>query len=482
MKLKQLLKSIPEVQVKGSKEIEISGLSMDSRQTAPGNLFLAKKGKVFQGANFIQQAIEAGASAILTDLYDPFISQTQLIHPHPASIAALIAAAFYQYPSRELFVSGVTGTKGKTTTAHLIKQLLDALECPSGLISTVEVAAGEHRFFSTLTTHDIIFNQKWLREMVQQKCKTACLEVSSHGLEQGRVDEIEWDATIFTNLHADHLDYHNTLESYANAKKKLFSLLDKSAKPKKRAILCADNPWMPFIRKGVKAPIWTFGTDRSADLSVSDYHPEKKGTRCRIHFQGESLDFALPLMGMGNVYNLLAAAAVCLHKGFSLKDLQEVVHQIQGAPGRLERVGEGVFVDYAHTGESLALALITLKSLSPRRIGVVFGCGGDRDPNRRRQMAESAELYADFSIITTDNPRSEEPEKICEEIVLGFRRRERVHVELDRKAAIFYGISQLKEGDILLIAGKGHEKSQIFAHQTFAFDDVQIAKEALKSL
>lgn len=479
VKLSELVKSVKNIQIKGPKEIPISGLSIDSRKTAPGNLFIAKKGLLDHGARFIGQALEAGASAVLTDLYDPFVSQTQIIHPDPGSLEPLLAAAFYKNPSKELWVCGTTGTKGKTTTSYLIYQLLNLLGTESGLIGGVETIVKEHKVLSSLTTHDAIFNQKWLREMALQKCKAASLEVSSHGILQGRVDAIDWDAAIFTNLSADHLDYHKTLDSYAAAKRELFSQLEKSPKKNKRAFFGADSPWGPFMKEALKkTPSWSFGFDPSSDIRASDLSFDAKGMQCQIHFQGESLVFRAPLVGAFNALNLLAVVAVGLHLGFSLKALQEVAPFLQGAPGRLQKVSDQIFVDHAHSGVSLAEALKALQGLKPKKLWVVFGAGGDRDPSRRKQMAEAAEKWADRVVVTTDNPRSEAPEEICRQTLLGFQDPKKVYVELDRKAAIFYAASHLTEGDLLLIAGKGHEKTQIFANKTIPFDDVEVAKAA----
>jgi UDP-N-acetylmuramoyl-L-alanyl-D-glutamate--2,6-diaminopimelate ligase len=328
----------------------------------------------------------------------------------------------------------------------------------------------------------VIFNQKWLREMVQQNCKAACLEVSSHGLLQKRVDEIFFDVALFTNLSIDHLDYHQTMEAYAQAKKRIFQLLDQSPKKKKRALFNGDSPWSSVLREGLQTPYWTFGLDAPADIWGKDCVFGLEGTEFSVHFQGESLPFSTRLIGKFNLYNLLGAISVALHAGFSLKDLQGPVAQASGAPGRLQRVKEQVFVDHAHMGESLSQVLGTLKEMTKKTLWVVFGCGGDRDPDRRRLMAEAAERYADRVVVTTDNPRSEAPEEICRQIVSAFRRPEKVYVELDRRSAIVYAVSRLQEGDLLLIAGKGHEKVQIFAHKTVPFDDTAVVLDAFSSI
>jgi UDP-N-acetylmuramoyl-L-alanyl-D-glutamate--2,6-diaminopimelate ligase len=480
MKLKQLLKGLNGLEVKGSKEIEITGLSVDSRSTAPGHLFIAKKGTQFHGAQFMQQAINSGAAVVLNDLYDPFFSQTQIIHPQPALLEALLAARFYQFPSQELFVFGATGTKGKTTTTYVARHVLEALNIATGLIGGVQTIAAEQQFPSTLTTHDAIFNQKWLREMVFKKCRGAVLEVSSHGLAQNRVAEITFDAALFTNLSSDHLDYHKTIEEYASCKKRLFQGLDQSSKKNKRAFFNGDSAWTPWMREGLKTPSWTFGVEAPADIRAKNISFGLEGTRFTVDFQGQSALFETSLIGKYNVYNLLGPIALGLHLGASLQDLGAPVASFRPVPGRFERVGNSIFIDFAHTGDSLANVLCALRPLVLGRLFVVFGCGGNRDPNRRYFMAKAAEKYADGTVITTDNCRSEDPEAICRQILSGFERPGLVHVELDRRAAIFHAVQMLKKGDVLVIAGKGHEKSQIFAHQTVPFDDVSVAKEALQ--
>lgn len=481
MKLSRLIQSIASISIKGPKDLEVTGLSLDSRLVAPGHLFIAKKGTSQDGAAFSRDAVAAGARAIVSDLYDPFLPVTQVIHPDPALLTPQLASRFYRHPSKELFLFAATGTKGKTTSTYLAKQLLDALHRPSGLIGTVETIAGEIHFPSTLTTHDAIFNQRWLREMVEQKCPSACLEVSSHGLVQHRVDEIDLDVALFTNLFSDHLDYHITMDAYAAAKKRLFHLLDQSPKKKKRALVNGDSSWSPQMIEGMQTPVWTFGIDKPADVWGSDYRMTPQGACFTVSFQGQTLPFTTPLMGKFNVYNVLGAIALGLHLGYSLQDLQAPVSRLSGAPGRLQRVHRQVFVDFAHAGEPLAQALSTLKEMTKNRLWVIFGCGGNRDPRRRTEMAKAAEQYADHVVVTNDNPRSEPPEEICRQILSGFQDSSRVYVELDRKVAIAHAINSLQEGDLLLIAGKGHEKVQIFAHKTVPFDDVEIAREIIGS-
>ena len=477
MKLKQLIKGLEVGAVKGSKEVEITGISSDSRTVAPGNLFIAKKGTVSDGTQFIHQAVSAGAAAIVSDIYDPFLKQTQIIHPRANQITAQLASRYYGDPSKELFVVGITGTKGKTTTSYLVKHLLDGLGMPSGLIGTVETVVGENRFFSTLTTHDVIANQKLLKEMLLNGCKAASLEVSSHGLVQGRVDEVDFDVGIFTNLYPDHLDYHSTMEEYAAAKKILFG------KVKKLAILNADSESYDFMEKGCVSPRLSYGIQRKTDLNASEITFTSGRTDFKVEYQGKSCRFTTPLIGRYNVYNLLGVIGVGLHLGAELGQINEILSQFKTVPGRLQSIpnsrGIQVFVDYAHNGEALDNVLKALKEIAPKRLLAVFGCGGNRDPGRRTSMAKSAEKWADISIVTSDNPRQEDPYEIIRQILSGFKDAKKACVEADRKKAIELAVSMAEKGDIVIIAGKGHERMQIFAHQTIPFDDVEVAQQAL---
>jgi UDP-N-acetylmuramoyl-L-alanyl-D-glutamate--2,6-diaminopimelate ligase len=481
MKLKAILRNLP-LPVKGSKEIEITGIATDSRTVVPGNLFVARKGTAANGADFIPQAVQSGAAAVVTDLFDPSCRATQILTPEPSSWEAVLAGRFYGHPSRELYTVGVTGTKGKTTVTYLIHHLFERLGISCGLIGTVETVVGRERRSSLLTTHGAAQNQKLLREMVSSGCSAVSLEVSSHGLDQGRVAGIEFDIALFTNLFPDHLDYHQTLERYAAAKKELFRLLEHSSKKKKRALVSAESPWSEWMLHGFKVPAWTFGIGRG-DLSARDLALTPQGITFTVDGFGQQARCTLPLLGRFNVLNALAAIGVGIERGARLEEIGEALRDCRGAPGRLEKVENGrgvqVFVDYAHNGEALHNVLQTLRETGPRRILCVFGCGGNRDPARRREMAQAAEAWADLSILTSDNPRNEDPAAILREIAAAYRDPNRFEVEVDRKQAIERAIQMAGEGDIVLIAGKGHEKVQIFAHHTVPFDDVAVAQGAL---
>ena len=470
MRLKKLIQALPEIEVKGSKEIEISGISSRSNLVAPGDLFIAKRGQIHDGTKFIPDAIRAGAVAVLTDLYDPFIQAVQLIHPNAASIAAKLASIFYDYPSKALHMVGITGTNGKTTTSFLVKHLLDRLGIASGLIGTVEWIVGSHRFSSEMTTPDVVTCHKLLREMATCCAKGAVMEVSSHALDQGRVDYVDFDIALFTNLSQDHLDYHGSMDEYKGAKELLFNSLGSD----KWAVLNADEPFSP----ATQANILSYSIENAADVMAKNIKLSKRGTQFDVCFEGEERVCTSPLIGKFNVYNYLAALCAGLASGFSLEECICALKTFKSVPGRLERVrtknAQNVFVDFAHTPDALHKVLDALKPLKKGKLITVFGCGGDRDKDKRAKMGEISSHFSDFTIVTSDNPRSEDPSAIARDILQGISGE--YVVELDRKKAIQRALSMATSEDIVLIAGKGHEKEQIFAYQVVPFDDVEVAK------
>jgi UDP-N-acetylmuramoyl-L-alanyl-D-glutamate--2,6-diaminopimelate ligase len=483
MKLKKLLKDLSIIQVKGSKEVEITGICANSKCVAPGNLFIAKKGWSNDGVKYIPEAIQAGAAAILTDVYDPTLKEVvQIIHPEIKKMEALLASFYYQSPSTELFLAGLTGTNGKTTTSFILKHLLECQGLSCGLIGTIEYIMGEHRYRAPLTTPDVVSNQKMLREMVLQGCQAAIMEVTSHALDQGRVDHIEYDVALFTNLTLDHLDYHQTMENYGRAKQKLFHTLNQGKKSfPKVAIVNADDPWHTQMIEGCKAQIITYALERPADLRAThiQFHPE--GTSFDLSFQGKTLPCKSNLSGRFNVYNALAAMAIALARHPDLAFVIAALASFRSVPGRLEPVenslGLNIYVDFAHSDDALANVLECLNEITTGKIITVFGCGGDRDSSKRPKMASVSEAFSDFTIVTSDNPRSEDPVEIARQIVKGFSRPDSYLIELDRAAAIKQAIDRAHVGDVILIAGKGHETSQIFAHKITEFDDRKVAAQ-----
>lgn len=467
MRLKYLVQHLEEIEIKGSKEIEVTGLCSHSSLIAPGNLFIAKKGFSHDGTAFISDAVAAGAHAVLTDIYNPFLNITQLIHPDVSAIEAKLADLFFHHPSKALQVIGVTGTNGKTTISHLIKHILDGSGSLCGLLGGVDWIIGEQRFSAPLTTADVITNHRLLREMLQYGCKAASMEVSSHALHQNRVDEIDFAMGIFTNFTRDHLDYHKTMENYRLAKARLFERLS----PDKWSIFNCDDP----TSFSTKAKRFTYGIDNDADLKAKEIILSENKTEFTLSFHGNEAICHSPLVGKFNVYNLLAGISAGLCYGLSLDQCLLQVKTFRGARGRLQRVKDKIFVDHAHTEDALKNVLQTLKSLCKGKLILVFGCGGNRDTEKRPKMGSVATELADIVIVTNDNPRSEDPQNIVEEIVAGCSKP--ITVEFDRERAIHLAIELKNPEDIVLIAGKGHEKEQIFAHQVIPFDDAEIVKK-----
>lgn len=405
MKIKKLFKDIESAQIKGSKEVVINGICSNSKLVSPGNLFVAKKGLVDDGSRYISEAVAAGAVAVLTDMYDPSLKDvTQIIHPRPASIEGLLAAQYYQCPSDELFMVGITGTNGKTTTSFLTKFLLDKLDGPSGLIGTIEYIIGQYRYQATRTTPDVISNHKMLREMCNQGCSSAVMEVTSHALHQGRVKNIHFDVAVFTNLTLDHLDYHATMEEYCDAKNILFRALGQSAPSKfknrpPQAIVNADSPWLARVLEGCTAPIMRYGIENPADLMASDIQLTPTGTQFILHYAKQHYPCVIPLVGRYNVYNCLAATAVCLHRGYPVEAIIRLLAQFPAVPGRLEPVPNSldlkIYVDFAHSDDALQNVLGCLSEFKQGRILTIFGCGGDRDQSKRPKMAQVAEQLSD---------------------------------------------------------------------------------------
>lgn len=457
----------------------ILGVASNSKQIEPGFLFIAKRGAKESGKSHIPEALEKGAVALALPAFDPeYADLPQLIHPDIDSLEAFLASHFYEMPSRELFVVGITGTKGKTTTAFLVKQLLDHFLLPSGLIGTVEYWTGKRKIKADRTTPDVIANQRLLREMVDADCRAAVMEVSSHGLDQGRVSGIHFDVAVFTNLTPEHLDYHFDMNGYCKAKSLLFSSLSFS----KWAVVNQDSPWTPLILEGCRANCLFYGIDAPSDLKASQIEFKKESTTAFLEYEGRKLLFSWPLTGRYNVYNVLAAISVLLTKGIRLEMLVEPLKRILAVPGRLEKVenplGVSLFVDYAHTEDAIKNVLLTLNEVYPKgKKIVVVGCGGERDHLKRPAIASTCEELADHVVLTSDNPRSEDKEKIYEDMVAGLSVKASFEKELDRRKAIEKAIRRAGKEDIVLIAGKGHETHQIIDGKTLPFDDKKVALE-----
>jgi UDP-N-acetylmuramoyl-L-alanyl-D-glutamate--2,6-diaminopimelate ligase len=486
MKLGDLVKAITPVAFRGASDIDITGIAYDSRQVRPGHLFVALPGTRLDGAAFVDDALRRGAAAIVTA---PSESQRRDVASiqvaNPRRTLAALASAFYQHPSRRLQIVGVTGTNGKTTVAFLTRDILAAAGRKPGLLGTVNYEIGERIIPASRTTPEAADIQAMLDQMLQAGCQSVAMEVSSHALVQQRVHQIAFDAGIFTNLTRDHLDYHHTMEDYFQAKRLFFEILPEGGK-KTAAIVNGDDPYGRRLAALARPemPIIPYGLAPEAAVRAVDLRLSEKGSEFRVQAPWGTAPVQLKLFGRFNVYNALAALAAGGSLGIDLALMAEVLGQRSYVPGRLEPVdnrrGFQVFVDYAHTDDALDNVLQTLRELTRGRLIVVFGCGGNRDKTKRPLMGAVAARRADFTVLTSDNPRKEEPLEIIAQIRRGFEDTTAPYeVIVDRAAAIRRAIALAAAGDVILIAGKGHENYQEFANTIVPFDDRKIARDLL---
>ncbi|HLW36029.1 MAG TPA: UDP-N-acetylmuramoyl-L-alanyl-D-glutamate--2,6-diaminopimelate ligase [Chthoniobacterales bacterium] len=491
MQLKTLLAAAPVREIIGPVDRAVESIAYDSRRVQRDGLFVALRGEKSDGHDFIGQAIEKGATVIVAERAENSAvtghRATRVLVENTRSAMADLSARFFNYPARKLKMAGVTGTNGKTTTTFLIKHICEKAGVRCGLLGTVRYEIGERVLPAARTTPESLDLQELLAQMRDAGCKAAAMEVSSHALAQERVRDLEWDAAVFTNLTQDHLDFHGTMENYFEAKAKLFTQLSQQERKKKPvAIINIDDRYGQKLvtRIAKKVSVVTFGTGLKADFRTSNYRMEFGGTSFQLDARGKSYLVRVPLIGRFNVANSVAALAAANALGIGLREAVVSIGKSPQVPGRLEMVPAKrqfqVFVDYAHSPDALLNVIKTLRELNPARLIVVFGCGGNRDREKRPLMGEVVDQKADFAIITSDNPRKEDPDKIIADVEKGFRG---AHFEkiTDRAAAITRAIEIAQPRDIVLIAGKGHENYQEFADHTVPFEDIQVARRAIES-
>ena len=489
MQLKEITRAVQAVRVEGPLEREVTGITCDSRQVMPGMVFFAMPGEHVDGHNFIPNAIDRGASAIICER-NGFVPQraTKVKVASIRTALAQAAATFYHHPAKHLKVIGVTGTNGKTTVAFMIKHILEAVGTKTGLIGTVRYEIGDRVIPAQRTTPEALETQRLMAHMVTAGCKACVMEVSSHALEQQRVGEIEFDVTVFTNLTQDHLDYHGTMEKYFAAKQKLFNAGAHGGKRGTHVINIDDSYGVRLWRDGQAEVKLTYALHENASIRATNINLSKDASRFRVETPKGGFNCTLPLIGRHNVYNSLAAIGTALAMDVPIETLQAALSMVPPVPGRLEGVALGqpfgVFVDYAHTDDALHNVLTTLREMTPGRLLVAFGCGGNRDAGKRPKMGKVAAEQADFAIITSDNPRHESAAEIAQQIEGGFRavRSDGYRIELDRRRAIQDIIRTARKGDTILIAGKGHETYQEFEDTVVPFDDCVFARETLEEL
>ncbi len=486
MLLKTLLAATPVRQVIGPVDRPVENIAYDSRRVQRNSLFAALRGEKTDGHQFIGQAIDKGASVIVTERENNDPRATCLVVENTRSALADLSAAFYRHPERKLKLAAVTGTNGKTTTTFLIKHICERAGLRCGLVGTVRYEIGERILPAIRTTPESLDLQELLAQIADAGCKAATMEVSSHALAQDRTRGLEWNVAVFTNLTQDHLDFHGTMENYFDAKAKLFSgLVSQKKKRKPVAIVNIDDRYGQQLLNKIdkRVAVVTYGMGTRADFRASNYRAEFGATSYQLDAQGKSYLVRLPLIGRFNVINSIAALAAANGLGINLRNAVFSLAKSPQVPGRLELVPAKrqfqVFVDYAHTPDALGNVLKTLRELEPHRLIAVFGCGGDRDRQKRPLMAEMADRLADYSIVTSDNPRREDPDAIITEIEKGFRSN---HYEkiVDRTQAIDRAVALARPRDIVVIAGKGHENYQEFGDFTIPFDDIQVARRAIE--
>jgi len=489
MQLKTLLAAIPVRQIIGTLDRPVESIAYDSWRVQRNALFVAMRGEKVDGHKFIDQAVEKGASVIVADREEKHLRATCVVVEDTRTSLADLSAIFYGHPAQRLKLAAVTGTNGKTTTSFLIKHVCEKAGLRCGLIGTVRYEIGERVLPAIRTTPESLDLQELLAQIANAGCRAAAMEVSSHALAQDRTRGLEWNVAVFTNLTQDHLDFHGTMESYFESKAKLFTQLGQQRNKKKPVtVVNIDDRYgqqlVDKIDKIAKSvAIVTYGMSARADFRASNYRVEFSGTSYQLDARGKSYLVRVPLIGRFNVANSVAALAAASGLGVDLRAAVLSLGKSPQVPGRLEMVPAKrqfqVFVDYAHTPDALANVLKTLRELQPQRLIVVFGCGGDRDRQKRPLMGEMVERHADYAIITSDNPRKEDPSAIIAAIEKGFRS---THFEkiIDRTEAINRAIALAQPRDIVLIAGKGHENYQEFADHTVPFDDIQVARRAIE--
>ena len=464
-----------------------TGVTHDSRQVSPGTVFVALRGLKVDGAEFAPQAIAAGAAAVVSERAAVGIVGVPWITVADARLAlAYLAAEFNGHPSHQMRVVGITGTNGKTTTGYLLNAILEAAGIKCGLMGTVLYRTGDRDFEATRTTPEAPDVQGFMREMLKSGCEACVMEVTSHALALRRVDGIRFAAGIFTNLTRDHLDFHAGMDDYFAAKRRLFEMLPDDAP----AVINLDDPRGASLVDVVRRPV-TYGFTNAANVSPGSLSYSLDGLQFDIRSPRGSIRVRSKLVGKPNVYNILAAVAAASELDVQVDAIERGLERLAGVPGRFEIASSAaddvtVVVDYAHTDDALRNLLETARPVAVRRLITVFGAGGDRDRTKRPLMGMVAARLSDVVVITSDNPRNEDPNRIIDEVKRGAEAEIRqsgaaILIRPDRRDAIVHAVAMADPGDVVLVAGKGHEKYQEIGGRMFTFDDVEVAREALAS-
>ncbi|MGB0062148.1 UDP-N-acetylmuramoyl-L-alanyl-D-glutamate--2,6-diaminopimelate ligase [Candidatus Binatus sp.] len=503
MKLGELLEGLDVRRIDGDLNVEITGLSYDSRQTRPGHLYFSTARDATRNRANIDDALNRGARAVVVGGGDGGTARpavTLVVSERPRLLMGAAASRFFGAPSERVDLIGITGTSGKTTTSYILASIFGAAGMPAGIIGTIGVFIGGKKIYSGLTTPESLDFESALAQMEREGVRHVAAEVSSIGIAEGRVDALNFRACMFTNLGRDHLDYHKTIEDYFAAKLRLFTeILPRSKRANTVAVVRGDDPFGRRVLDSVKGSKISFGIDRSLDVHPETFDADLRGIRATISVLGKKVKIESPLLGEINLLNILGASGLSAALGIDMDAVAVGVRRCPGAPGRLEVVltktkpGVTVLVDYAHKPDALEAVLTALRRLRAGRIICVFGCGGDRDRGKRPIMGEIAGRLADIPVLTSDNPRSEDPTAIIAEVEKGLLAAGRARsidtsksggyiVEPDRRAAIRLALMLAAAGDAVLIAGKGHEDYQLVAGRVLPFDDRVVVRELAAEL
>lgn len=495
--LLDLLKTTESIKTEGNVNIPVSDITANSRHVTAGAVFICLKGARVDGHAFAEEAAQRGAAAIVaSEKISSFPGVTVVYVRDTRRAMEDMAPFFFDYPSRKMRMIGVTGTNGKTTTTHMVAHILKTCGFKTGVIGTVHTLIGDVEYPAKNTTPDVIDLQRILQTMAEKGVTHVCMEVSSHALVFGRIAGCEFDTAVFTNLTEDHLDFHKTMDNYAKAKATLFALVseEKQVKQGKHACINGDDPYASLMEGAVadtnRCPIITYGLKPSADLYAHDIHFTGNASSFMIRYQSKEYQIHTKLAGRFNVYNALASMASALAEGVGIEDAIHGLHSFASVPGRFEIIDEGqrfgVIVDYAHTPDGLENILVTAREITKGKVIVAFGCGGDRDRRKRPIMGQIAAEKADIIFVTSDNPRTEDPKRIIEDVLAGIqqeaekKKTTQYYVYPKRREAIKKAVQAASDGDIVLIAGKGHENYQILKDKTIHFDDREEARKAIR--
>ena len=487
MKLGEMIEAMDGVDsISGQVDVEVTGVAYDSRRLEAGDVFVALRGESFDGSAYIGDALQKGASAVVSegplrpeamDTQTPYVGVTVV-----RAALAHLSSVFHGYPSERLEIVGITGTNGKTTTAYMVRSALLAAGKKVGMVGTINYHIGDKTLPARFTTPEAPEFQALLAEMLDAGCTHVASEVSSHALAQRRTDSTRFASAVFTNLTGEHLDFHHTMEEYFRAKSRLFlELLDGPA------VINVDDPYGRELARLCEGTVITYATTEDADIVARDIRSGYEGLHFTVSFEGRSHEVSTSVLGRPNVWNILAAAGACVSLGFDMREALSAISKVDAVNGRFMKVEEGqgflCIIDFAHTGDALRRLIESAREFTRKggKVITVFGCGGDRDKAKRPVMGAAATQLSDLSIITSDNPRSERPEAIIEDIVSGAVSGNYM-VEPDRAKAIYAAMAEASPGDTVLIAGKGHEEYQEAGGVRTEFSDIKVAREAIHSV